>query len=144
MQRTTRRPTNLQEFNREFPPQQLVGQNATGADCARPRTRVLTHTSTIHDWQFLLSNLSDQDLGNDTQLLLAMARDLPVTLKHEPGLMSLCASRCLQAASQAPLATQEHVWLTLRNALPRLPQATALALRDCLDSQAHHMPATVV
>jgi len=134
MQRVIKRPTNLNEFNQQFPPQ------TDGRKAKRPPAKLVT----IDDLQRTLSSLSDTALGKDAQLLLALARQLPLALRNEPGLMEMCASRCLQAASHASLPTQEDVWMVLRNALPSLPQPTAIALRDSLQAFSHHQPATIV
>lgn len=148
MQRVSTRPTNLIEFNQLFPPQtdghKLNGQEVTTAESSPRRELLPANPVTIEDLQHSLSSLSDAALGEDSQLLLALAHHLPLTLKHEPGLMDMCARRCLQAASHASLATREHVWMILRNALPSLPQPTAIALRDSLQAFHHHQPATVV
>lgn len=142
----TRRPTTLQEFNQQFPPRPAGTRNRqdSGAIDDALTGRLATKACTVQDLQTVFSQLSDSELSEDSQLLLTLARNLPIALKHEPGLMDTCATRCLQAASQAPIATQEDVWLILRNAVPTLPQATAIALRDSLRDCGHHMPASVV
>ncbi len=147
MQRVSTRPTNLIEFNQLFPPQtdghKHSARNAAG-EHAPGREGHWAKSDAINDLQRTLSSSRDAALGKDSQRLLELARDLPLTLKNEPGLMDMCARRCLQAATHASLATREHVWMILRNALPSLPQPTAIALRDSLQAFHHHQPATVV
>lgn len=148
MQRVSKRPTNLQEFNQQFPPRadghKPTATNAMGREHAPGRERLLAQPATIEDLQRALSSLSNAALGEDAQLLLALAHTLPLTLRNEPGLMDLCAHRCLEAANHASLATREGVWTILRDTWLSLPQPTAVALRNVMQKLRHHQPATVV
>jgi hypothetical protein len=74
--------------------------------------------------------------GHGSGSLLQALGARPVTIED--------LQRTLSSLSHASLATREHVWMILRNALPSLPQPTAIALRDSLQAFHHHQPATVV